>query len=276
MGNPQPMDLKPAEHLGRAQWEVCLRWAFAAMCAAMAWRGFSGDQLFSLLFITCDWSESAAMATNRVVAGLFAASGLLVLWLRSWWGPLIVGGLMAGYAVVTMAAGGAYTAYVPGTWAVRYGAPLGLAVAVWWRSRGQLSRRRMGLILFWLQAATAATFALHGLKALDQFPPFQDYLFMAGNRIGVSLSQELVETMLEVIGVVDLLVAAILLIAPRGFRVWVAYYMAFWGFVTAASRTVHSGWPNAHETLLRMPNGAVPLALGLFWLSAERARRDSD
>ena len=79
----QPMDLKPAEHLGRAQWEICLRWAFAAMCAAMAWRGFCGDQLFSLLFITCDWSESAAMATNRVVAAACAVSGVLVLWRRS-------------------------------------------------------------------------------------------------------------------------------------------------------------------------------------------------
>ena len=94
---------------------------------------------------------------------------------------------------------------------------------------------------------------------------FQDLIYGAGLRVGVTdLSPDSVENALVVIGVVDLAVALGLLLPLRRLSLGCALWMAFWGFLTAASRTLHSGFEWCGETLLRAPNGGVPLAVALL------------
>jgi hypothetical protein len=114
-----------------------------------------------------------------------------------------------------------------------------------------------------LRLAAAATFAVHGYKAIQGYGPFLDLILLSDLRWSTgAVSEQLATVCLQVIGWVDLVVAAVILT-----RWWpaAALYMTAWGLITAASRMTALGadyWP---ATILRAANGGVPLVLLASW-----------
>ena len=126
-----------------------------------------------------------------------------------------------------------------------------------------------------MRITIAVTFLAHGYEALKLHPKFVDFVIVASQRLlSLTVSESMSETIVFTIGVVDFIVG-FLLLATR----WraIAYYMAFWGLITAIARILYGGiqefdW-TYHQTLTRACHAGVPLAIGLYWtlLSSQAA-----
>ncbi|GAA5509681.1 hypothetical protein [Novipirellula caenicola] len=156
-------------------------------------------------------------------------------------------------ALIFMIRGDRFSELSLGEHAVRYGLPLALLMF----SLPQTSSAGVWV----LRVAAAATFIVHGYKAMQLYGPFTDLILLSdASWTALQIEQAAAERALWMIGLVDI-VAGILLLAFR----WgaVAVYMGCWGVITALSRMTAFGvdaWP---ETLIRAANGGVPIALVL-------------
>ena len=147
--------------------------------------------------------------------------------------------------------------------AARYVCPLALALLRPWPSNSSPPGTRITGVIWGLRLSASLMFLAHGVESLLLHPAFVDYLLVAAQRLlGWEMAQETAEILLRIIGAVDIAVA----IALLGWR-WraVAFWMAFWGAVTAFARIVHGGWGSYDETLVRAAHAGVPLAVGLYW-----------
>jgi len=263
----------------------CLRIVVAIQCVGIGGRYLIShheqeSSIYGLLFFDWGWQEATAQAIDdlggwlcllaAIVMGLNFAFGVIFdqektqATLRrrigDWELPCLVFVTIWFFTLATaeMIRGGVYTEWAIPEQAVRIVSPLVLAISLAFRNQA-------GSLWFthWvsgvLQIAIAATFMVHGFKAIVGYGPFVDLIllsdavpFLAG------MSQAGAERILWVIGWLDVILAVSML----GLR-WrsIALYMAFWGFVTAASRMLALGleaWP---ESLIRAANGGAPLAL---------------
>lgn len=245
-----------ATQQGQAAALIVLRLAVSLTCLAVAWQALTtGGPVFSWLFMNADWSELAAARAER--AGSFALLAAIPCLFTRWRKPAAA--VVFAWLLVNAIAQALIETLLPAlvipAQAARWGAPLALLVArPHWLLRG----------------AIALTFAAHGVEALYAHPLFVDYLIRGFGRVSLDLGQASAENMLLAIGVIDLIVAVLILLPKR--LLPVALYMAAWGFLTALARMLFAGldaWPDA---LIRVTNGAVPLTLALLWV---RANRDS-
>lgn len=121
-----------------------------------------------------------------------------------------------------------------------------------------------------LRIASAATFIGHGVKAIFLHPQYITLLVAStSNLVGQSLPQLLAERILCCIGIIDLLLAGLML--TTRWR-WVAIYMAAWGGITALSRMTAGGWAMWPESLLRASHVAGPLVVLLYWSAQDQVR----
>lgn len=276
-----------------ARW--CLRLTVVAQCAGLValyygHRNETESDIYGVLYFDWQWTESTAQWTDDagvlmcgvcaawvLVAGLLQPTSIAAHAgqapsagrLRRW--PVRIADLLAlalifGWFLTLAAAhlihGGPYTQWALAEHAVRYAAPLALILvgplAAWWRFPAAAADVAWML----LRIAAAATFVAHGYKAMQGYGPFVDLILLTDLRwSGAGIQQPTVETMLAIIGWIDLSVAVVVL-SPW----WraAAAYMAVWGAVTASSRITGlslEAWP---ETLLRAANCGVPLAL-VWW-----------
>ena len=163
-----------------------------------------------------------------------------------------------GFQIVSNWLPPAVTAWLPfSTQGARVAAPL----ALWLYGRPERTPRT-----YWEPVARGGAclaFAGHGLEALWHSPQFADLILFSARRFGIAVTEHAAQTLLTGIGVVDLLLAT-LLITKR----WrsAAIYAALWGLVTAGSRmTAHGlafGW---YETLIRAAHFGLPAALAVYW-----------
>lgn len=169
--------------------------------------------------------------------------------------------------------GGPYAQLATGEHAVRFMAPLALLFCIPRARDNTLHDRWRPAANVLLRIAAAATFAVHGYKAVDGYGPFLDLILLSGlSWTSWQLSESVVTVALSVIGWIDLVVAAIVL--TRWWR-YAAVYMTIWGVITAASRMTALGvdyWP---ATLLRAANGGVPLVLVLSYWKLPPTSRES-
>lgn len=254
-------------------------------------RNESESPVFGLLYFEYDWAEQTAQTIDDwgtvvcccagaivVLAALLqqrsnrtAVSSKRVATGRAIEGiaAFAVGLWMFTLAVCQMLRGEAYAELSLGEHAVRYTLPCVLAASCWFKT--DAAKVTLQRFCVWgLAVASAATFVVHGYKALICYGPFTDLILLSDARcFGVEISQSLAESMLVAIGVVDILVAIVLLASRWRYA---ALYMAVWGLVTAASRTTAFGlqaWP---ETLIRSANWAAPFALYLLCCALMRSR----
>lgn len=256
-----------------AEW--CLRLAVAVQCVGEARLALTvGTPVFSLLWGSADvggfgLSESLALSVEHTAAWLLIAAAALTLWRPCW--PVLVPVafwflLDAGSS--TWIGGSFLSSLSVPAHATRIVAPLALALIALWPSRPELPRWRLDSGLWLLRLAAAATFIAHGYEAVQLHPLFVDYLIAAAATFfSYDLAQPTAELLLRGIGIIDFILAA-LLVTTR----WraVAYYMAFWGVVTALSRIVYGGWNDAPQAFVRAANAGVPLALAVYWTLSHR------
>lgn len=229
--------------------------------AALGMAGFAAitlhysSALFSWLWLGHGWTESSALGLERAGACLVAAAIPFLWWRRAWLAPALAALWLALATWAATETASWHAELVPFAGATRVLAPAAIAL---WALCGPGPR------LHWLlRVATAATFAAHGIEALLGRGLFVDYAIGVLARVGLEASQSAAEGMLRVIGVADI-ACALALLAPRRWRLLVLW-MAAWGFFTAVLRMLHSGWAAWPETLVRMPNAALPYCLYLLW-----------
>ena len=151
-----------------------------------------------------------------------------------------------------------------GAHGLRIGVPLALLAANLLQNRGSME--------FILRVGTCLTFAVHGLQALYQSPVFTTMILGTGYNFGIELQQETVESLLLIIGVVDIIVALLIL----GVRwQWLAIYMGFWGFITALARTTGGSFSSYPETLMRMVHAGGPCWLFLEWRRQSKENKET-
>jgi hypothetical protein len=251
---------------------LCLRLCVALQCVAEARSAWiTGSEVNGWLFMRAGLPESAAILTDQVAAVLLVAVAASALFrpMR----PLLFLGA-AWLAAIALAIwsnpGTTVDSLAPLAHAVRVAAPLGLALLLP-KPRGLFHQRppQASVGVWILLLGAAATFTAHGMEALEHYGRFVDLIIGSADRwIGWDVSQAQAETALTIIGVHDILLAALLLM--RRWR-WIAGWMALWGFATALSRVSAMGGDSWHQAAARMANGAVPLALFLAWWQVVRS-----
>jgi len=127
----------------------------------------------------------------------------------------------------------------------------------------------------WLMRfAVSATFLAHGIECLLLSAEFVDYLLAAAhNLIGWDADESTMHVVLRVIGLIDLLIA--LLVLSTRWR-WVPLYMACWALVAAFSRIVEYGWMSHFDVTVRSANYCIPLALCLYYYRCRSEIRTTD
>jgi hypothetical protein len=108
-----------------------------------------------------------------------------------------------------------------------------------------------------LKVSLFVIFFVHGLSCFLMHPVFIDYIiglseFFTNNYI----KQSTAETILIIIGIIDVAIAFLILIKPLK---WVLIWMIIWGFLTSFLRIVDGSIFNYTEFLIRMPHFIIPL-----------------
>lgn len=243
-----------------------LRITVAFQCVGAAWVIFQyGTSINTLLYIYRDYSESTTGLIDQISEWMLLVVAVGILVRPSWWFavPISVWALVDSLALWSNDAY-MYSWLAPMAHAVRYIAPMALVILV-----GGFSKWREPAI--WaLRISIGATFAAHGLEALWHYHIFIDYTIGAGYQLlGLDISEHQATTALTVIGIIDLVLAA--LIVTRRWR-WVAGYMACWGLLTATIRIVNFGWSAWFELSIRMAHVGIPLALMYYWHMKMKSR----
>ncbi len=233
-----------------------------------------GSPINSLLFDQqqtggLDLSEQTAESIDRLGGYGLLVAGLCIL-VRPCWPVLVsvaVWQLLIASAAVQIG-GKPMSQYGLLGQSLQYIAPLALALLLPSARRASLPAVRINTAVWMLRIATAGVFTAHGIEAISLHPEFVDYLIRAAEQLlGEQITQPTAETLLRVIGVIDIALALTLL-ADRWWPI--AAYMALWGIVTAMSRVVASGWGNWPEAAMRAGNAGVPLALSVYWYVKSR------
>lgn len=112
-------------------------------------------------------------------------------------------------------------------------------------------------LLFLTRVSLFIIFFVHGLGCLWLHPGYIDYMIGAwATFTGSFMDQSVAENILIAIGVIDIIIAVIVLFKPLRF---VLLWMVIWGFLTSLLRIVDAGVFNYTEFLIRVPHFILPL-----------------
>lgn len=250
----------------------CLRVGLALQCVAVIHLSLAYyTPINTWLFMECGLPEETAKLVDQIGAGVLALCALSALCAPRL--PALA--LMSTWFILLSlstwsAAAHPYVWLAPANQALRALSP----IALWLLLRSdrtptaEHSKRQRLSGLWLLRLCIAATFAGHGLMATWQHPPFIDLILGSVRKLTPwSLSEARASGLLVAVGILDLGMAALILVRP--FRS-IALYMACWALITALSRMTERGvtaWP---ETLLRTVHWLAPLGLFLYWSQLKR------
>ncbi|MCP4912419.1 MAG: hypothetical protein GY909_04815 [Oligoflexia bacterium] len=109
------------------------------------------------------------------------------------------------------------------------------------------------------QFGIALTFVGHGIEAMMLHPGFLDYMYdFSEVYLGIIPTQNIVETTLFFIGMLDILVGFAVIFNRNKYLLW---WLAFWGILTAGSRLTYHGMEGWYEFILRSPHYLLPIFL---------------
>lgn len=163
-------------------------------------------------------------------------------------------------------------------YSLQFGVPIFLYVVAGWKRDGVEVKplkevsplKRQKRLIFWLKVATALTFTCHGLYAVNYYPRPGNFVDMVINILGVSDTTAF--QFLDLVGVLDFIIAIALFVPIRWVVLLAAGYATFWGFGTTIARVWANFYPEfwveslkmwLHESVFRMPHFLVPLLIFL-------------
>lgn len=239
-------------------------------------------EIFEYLLFDHSWNEEFVQFLDDLFIWLFVLSGLIVFLLK----PeklfrrlyqislLYMASFLLFLSTIEMMRGSIFRHLIIPEHAVRIAAPLGLFILITFMGNLKKDGTRWFFTLVFFKVAAAVTFAVHGGKAVHEYGAFIDIIILSfENMFSIEVDQSLAEVALIVIGIVDILVAILLLFTKWK---WVSLYMAFWGFLTAFSRMSSLGIEFYPEIMIRIANGGVPLVIFLYSLSVCKSNLDGD
>lgn len=116
--------------------------------------------------------------------------------------------------------------------------------------------------LWALQFSIFLIFLSHGIGCFLKNGVYIDYILnFFRDYTSISLKQNDAELLLDIIGIVDVIVAILVLIKP--FKS-LLYWLIFWGLLTALLRILDASILNYVEFLIRVPHFGLPLLLLLI------------
>lgn len=247
-----------------AKARLILRVAIALTCVGVAGQLLMyGGPVLSWLWMERGWSETNALRVEHAATFALLACIPFLFVRKSWPVVLVISGWLLLTAVADALIGTWHPWLTPPAHGARWLAPLALAAL-------SVAAPKEKTAEWLLRTGAAATFIFHGIEALMTKAEFIDYIIAAGDKLlSVDVAEHSARSALIAIGMLDVLVGIAILL-PKRLRV-VAYWMAFWGFLTAFSRIVYMGWGNWPELLIRMTNGAVPLTLAILWAKGKQS-----
>lgn len=118
-----------------------------------------------------------------------------------------------------------------------------------------MKKEKADIIEWILKVGVAGTFIGHGCLALNTNPSWIPLLTSVGCSPGAATK------LLPAIGILDIVLAAVVLIKPYKA---ILYWMVFWTFITALSRVIAG--QSILEFVERFSNMACPLALLIYFV----------
>lgn len=226
-----------------------------------------------------DWSvpHGTIAIWERTIATILLIGGLSLLVYPLFPVALLIGAAIAIEAYAAYSFGGeAFSEWSLYARSLRYLLPVALAVLLLPAAFG-LRERGKALASMWiLRVAIAVVFATHGWQALS---PEGRYVFVdlligsSRTLLGYRLTESVAIEVLKVIGVVDLIVAAAILVGRwRPLLAW----LCFWGTITAFSRVTALGWASYGEVLSRAAHITAPVVVWTLAVYQERTATAHD
>ncbi|MCF6229072.1 MAG: hypothetical protein L3J82_10545 [Planctomycetes bacterium] len=222
---------------------------------ALSW----GSRVNSWLFNEHGSSEYFAASVDHIAAAMLLASAVMVWFKRFRVAGLTLSIWISLNILASLHLNIWHKELIPTASATALIAPVALLL---------LKNRKLAEWL--LRVIIALTFATHGLEAILSKRQFVDYILDFWSWFGVGVRESTALVQLHAIGLLDLIVAAMILVPHKMRRT--ALWMAFWGFVTALMRILYTGLNNFPEFLVRLSHVTVPLALLVIW----RAKQKTD
>jgi hypothetical protein len=200
------------------------------------------DQSAILLLMVASWAMLIpAVRKYRAFAHIYLVMGIYLLLLSYYKG--VNGGAMFSELSIPAHA----TRWLPC-----------FALWGWLAWTPKIKERQMRLTTWLLVIATSLTFSIHGHEAIMINPRFVDLLYGVFERFSIPLSETVCHTLLWIIGLMDVIFAVLILwVRKKSLLLW----MAVWGALTAFSRPLAFGFIFWEESLLRIGNCLVPLAV---------------
>lgn len=212
--------------------------------------------------------EKCAAVGLAVCGGLtlFRPISLLLAAITIWQGGEAISALMLNHGTIPE--------LEPAEQAVRFMAPVGLLLIDFWPPKIKPTLAFCMASIGLLRLAAVATFAAHGMVAIFQYRHGGNFVELitlsSKNVLHYELDPTWARRSLAVIGAMDVALAFSLFTSrcrP------VVFWMALWGFATAASRTLAYRADGYDMTLVRIANGGVPFVIFLFWMTAVQEQK---
>lgn len=240
------------QELHLATW--ILRFTLLLHCVGLFMQLRSGSALEGTLFMEYGVEQATAKKIENMVAMVFLFIGSVIFFRPRKILLLTISFLFFSTALlIQRQAGSPFTDWTVLAHAARIVAPVGLYLLI-----GKGSRLPK-ITYFVLTFGLGITFITHGMEAIFLHPYFVDYLITSSHHLlGVDLSQQLAERILQTIGSLDILLGVLVLFLKNK---WLLLWLAFWGMVTAFSRITALGWEMYPEVLSRAAHFGIPLAL---------------
>ncbi len=221
--------------------------------------GFGSRQthLGNFLFMVLEFPHGEAVLLERWFVSAFLLTAVLAFVRPRWWTLVPIAGYILFEAWAGYFQGGyRFSELTLGAHALRWATPLamiGLALPA-------LSRTWQLAWTDWiLRGAIATVFVVHGWECLQGYPLFADLIIgTSRNLLGIGIAEATAFRIMTVIGVLDLAVAAVILLRPHPS---ILLWAAFWGGLTALSRITSLGTGYYVEVLVRASHLLAPLAV---------------
>lgn len=158
-----------------------------------------------------------------------------------------------------------------GAQALRYTTPLAALVLLAWPFRDRFSELSRAKACSWiLRIALAVVFIVHGAECLMKNPQFIDLIIGSFNNLfGFRFTEATALQIMQVIGIVDILVALAVLIRPNKYLL---AWLLVWAAITAFSRMTALGLGAYTEVLMRASHILAPVAVYLLTYKHEPKR----
>lgn len=235
----------------------------------------SGSAIGGVALMQWGISDDVIFLAERVVSAVLLLAAISLLVYPTGIVLALIGGAIAAEAyAITEFGGNPFYEYALVAHVLRFLLPLAVILLVSLRGILPDERKRIAATTWILRIGLAAVFFVHGLEAWWHNPQFVDLIIgSATNVFGLRVGEGQALNALSVIGVVDMIVAVMLVLRPsRPLLIW----LCFWGLITALSRPFSMGIGVYTEVLVRVSHFFVPVILWLLLFSAKvAAKRDN-